>query len=44
VASKCVQIGWYDNSLATDVRLYYDQMELIAQLGLMPEPAAAATS
>jgi predicted ester cyclase len=44
VAGKCVQIGRYENGLATDVRLYYDQMELITQLGLMPEPAAAATS
>jgi len=44
VVGKCVQIGRYENGLATDVRLYYDQMELITQLGLMPEPATAATS
>jgi predicted ester cyclase len=42
VVVKCVQSGRYEKGLATDVRLYYYQIDLLTQLGLMP--AAAATS
>jgi steroid delta-isomerase-like uncharacterized protein len=31
------------DGLITSGNLYFDQLELMAQLGLMPEPAAAAT-
>jgi predicted ester cyclase len=41
VTGHCVQIGRYENGLASEVRLYYDQVELLTQLGLMPEPAPA---
>jgi len=44
LVGKCVQIGRYENGQAIDVRLYYDQMEMLTQLGLMPEPAAAAVT
>jgi SnoaL-like polyketide cyclase len=42
VVVKCLQSGRYEKGLATDVRLYYDQIDLLTQLGLMP--AAAVTS
>ena len=44
VVIKCVQIGRYENGLATDVKAYYDQIDLLSQLGLMTQPAAAAAS
>lgn len=37
---RCVQVGRCD----TDVTLYYDQLELLAQLGLAPGPAAGSSS
>jgi predicted ester cyclase len=40
VVGRCVQIGRYENGVASDLRLYYDQVELLTQLGLMPETAA----
>ena len=40
VIGHCVQIGRFENGMASEVRLYYDQVELLTQLGLMPEPAA----
>jgi predicted ester cyclase len=43
VTGRCVQIGRYENGLATEMRLYYDQVELLTQLGLMPEPATATS-
>ncbi|MBJ7596917.1 MAG: hypothetical protein DLM67_06815 [Candidatus Nephthysia bennettiae] len=39
VVVKCVHIGRYENGFATDVKLYYDQIDLLTQLGLMSEPA-----
>lgn len=42
LVGKGVQIGRYENGLALEVRLYYDQVEVLTQLGLMPTPAAAA--
>ena len=44
VVVKCVQIGRYENGLETDVKAYYDQIDLFTQLGLRPQPATAATS
>jgi predicted ester cyclase len=41
---KCVQISRYENGLATDVKLYYDQIDLLSQLGLTRKPRAAVTS
>ena len=41
VAGECVQIVRYEEGQAVDVRLYYDQVDLLTQLGLMPTPAAA---
>ena len=41
VVVKCVQIGRYENNLATDVKLYYDQIDLLTQLGLIRDTAAA---
>lgn len=43
VVARCVQIGRYEIGMATEARLYYDQVELLTQLGLMPEPAAATS-
>jgi predicted ester cyclase len=37
VVVKCVQIGRYENGRPTEVRLYYDQVELLSQLGVIPE-------
>jgi hypothetical protein len=33
---KCVQIGRCESGLVADVRLYYDRIELLAQLKMMP--------
>ncbi len=43
VVGRCVQVGRYENGVATETRLYYDQVELLTQLGLMPEPAQATS-
>jgi predicted ester cyclase len=43
LVGRCVQIGRYENGLATDTRLYFDQVEVLSQLGQMPEPATART-
>jgi hypothetical protein len=32
-----------DGDVVTDTRLYFDQVQVLTQLGLMPEPAAATT-
>jgi predicted ester cyclase len=41
VAAKGVQIVRYENGLAIDDRLYFDQVDVLTQLGLMPTPVAA---
>jgi predicted ester cyclase len=33
-----------ENGKAVEARLYFDQVDVLTQLGLMPEPAAASTS
>jgi steroid delta-isomerase-like uncharacterized protein len=38
-----VQIFKVDGDVVTDTRLYFDQVQVLTQLGLMPEPAAATT-
>jgi steroid delta-isomerase-like uncharacterized protein len=35
------QLARFVNGRAVEEQLYYDQMDVIAQLGLMPEPAGA---
>lgn len=36
-----VQIFKVEGDVVTDTRLYYDQVQVLTQLGLMPEPATA---
>jgi predicted ester cyclase len=36
-----VQIFKVDGDVVTDTRLYFDQVQVMTQLGLMPEPATA---
>ena len=36
-----VQIFRVENDAVADTRLYFDQVQVMTQLGLMPEPAAA---
>jgi predicted ester cyclase len=36
VAGEGVQIVRYEDGQAVDIRLYYDQVDLLTQLGLMP--------
>jgi predicted ester cyclase len=43
VVVKCVQIGRYENGLSTDVKLYYDQVDLLTQLGLLGDTAAGVS-
>jgi predicted ester cyclase len=38
VAGEGVQIVRYEDGQAADIRLYYDQVDLLTQLGLMPTP------
>jgi predicted ester cyclase len=38
-----VQILKIEGDMVVDTRLYYDQVDVLTQLGLMPEPAAAAS-
>lgn len=38
-----VQLFKVEGDVVTDTRLYFDQVEVMTQLGLMPEPAAAPT-
>jgi predicted ester cyclase len=40
-ATEAVRV---ENGKAVEARIYFDQIELLTQLGLMPEPAAASTS
>ena len=39
VIVRGVLVGRYERNLATDLRLYFDQLEVITQLGLTPEAA-----
>jgi hypothetical protein len=36
-----VQIFRVENDTVVDTRLYFDQVQVMTQLGLMPEPAQA---
>jgi steroid delta-isomerase-like uncharacterized protein len=38
-----VQIFKVDGEVVTDTRLYFDQVDVMTQLGLMPEPASATS-
>lgn len=38
-----VQVFKVEGDVVTDTRLYFDQVEVTTQLGLMPEPATAAS-
>jgi len=38
---RFAQILKVEGGVLTDIRLYYDQVQLMTQLGLMPEPATA---
>ena len=37
VVVRGVMVGRYERKVAIDIRLYYDQLEVLAQLGLTPE-------
>ena len=41
VNGRCVQILKVEDGVITDTRLYFDQVQVMTQLGLMPEPATA---
>jgi predicted ester cyclase len=41
VVGKSVQVTRWQNGLATESRLYFDQVEVLTQLGQLPEPATA---
>jgi len=41
LTGRGVQILRVDNGKVADARLYYDQVQVMTQLGLMPEPAGA---
>jgi steroid delta-isomerase-like uncharacterized protein len=43
VDSRGVSVGRYENGQIIEVRLYFDQNEVMSQLGLMPEPAATTS-
>ena len=43
VSAPYVDIFETDGDRITSERLYFDQVELLTQLGLMPDPAAAAS-
>jgi steroid delta-isomerase-like uncharacterized protein len=38
-----VQIFKVEGEVVTDTRLYFDQVDIMTQLGLMPEPASATS-
>jgi predicted ester cyclase len=42
VSGRFVQICKVEGDVLTDIRLYFDQVQLMTQLGVMPEPAAAS--
>ena len=39
ITVRGVLVGRYERNLATDLRLYFDRLEVITQLGLTPEAA-----
>jgi predicted ester cyclase len=39
VSGQCVSITRYDNDLAVETRLYFDVVQLLTQLGVMPVPS-----
>jgi predicted ester cyclase len=41
VNGRCVQVLEVEGDVITDTRLYFDQVQIMTQLGLMPEPAIA---
>lgn len=41
LTGRAVQIFNVEGDAITDTRLYYDQVQVMTQLGLMPEPATA---
>jgi predicted ester cyclase len=41
LTGRGVQIFRVDNDTVVDTRLYFDQVQVLTQLGLMPEPAPA---
>lgn len=41
LSGRCVQVIRVDGDYAVEERLYYDQVQVMTQLGLMPEPAVA---
>jgi hypothetical protein len=43
VVIKCVQIARYEDGSATEVKAYYDQTDLLIQVGLMRKPTTAVT-
>jgi predicted ester cyclase len=43
VDSRAVSVGRYENGEIVEARLYFDQTELMTQLGLMPELAATTS-
>ena len=44
VRMRGADFGRVENGLIAEHRIYFDQMEMLAQLGLVPEPAAATTA
>ncbi len=43
VDSRGVSVGRYENGQIVEARLYFDQNEVMSQLGLLPEPAATTS-
>ena len=43
VSSRAVSVGRYENGQIVEARLYFDQTELMTQLGLMPELVATGS-
>jgi predicted ester cyclase len=41
LTGRGVQIFRVEDGVVTDTRLYFDQVQVLTQLGLMPQPAAA---
>jgi predicted ester cyclase len=41
LTGRAVQIFKVEGDVITDTRLYFDQVQIMTQLGLMPEPATA---
>jgi steroid delta-isomerase-like uncharacterized protein len=41
LSGRCVQVIRVEGDVAVEEKLYYDQVDVMTQLGLMPEPATA---